>query len=94
MIKIARSFETWPRTKAGIPLFTYSGDAIFYAHLIINNEMERSKIARLKHETTFTLEKLRARPNPNLNRMMEMAVKGQFYRECLEEVERIERGGE
>ncbi|GAH19934.1 unnamed protein product [marine sediment metagenome] len=93
MIKTARSFESWPRTKAGEPLFTCTEDAIFYAHLIINNEMERRKIVRLRLEVMFTLQAMRKKANPNLNRMMKLAVKGQFYRECLEEVERIEKEG-
>ncbi|GAG50071.1 unnamed protein product, partial [marine sediment metagenome] len=63
MIKIARSFESWPRTKTGEPLFTCTEDAIFYAHLIFNNKTERLKMAQLKHDVTFTLKGMREKDN-------------------------------
>ncbi len=91
MIKL--SFETWPRTETGEPLFTCTEDATFYAHLIFDNGMERWHIARLRADVLSILSRMRNKANPNLNRMMKLAVKSQFYRECLEEVERIEKEG-
>ena len=93
MIRTVRDFESWPRTKNKEPIFTCSEDATFYAYIIIDNEMERLKIARLINGVRFTLQGMRKNTNPSLDRMMELAVKGQFYRECLEEVERIEKEG-
>jgi len=87
------NFEGWPRTKGGDPIFTCSEDAIFYAHLIIDKISERTKIAKLRQSVLSMLKGMRANDNPNLQRMMNLAVKGQFYRECLEEVERIEKEG-
>jgi len=89
MIKDERIEEIWPRTKAGDPIFTCSEDAIYYAHIIFKNEQERLKIARLREHIFFSLADMRKNSNPDLNRMMQLAVKGQFYRECLEEVQRI-----
>lgn len=93
-MKIARSFETWPRTETGEPLFTCSEDAIFYAHIIFNNYIERVNIAILRSVVIDTLQGMRKNVIPNIDRMMDLAVKGQFYRECLEEVERIEKEDE
>jgi len=90
MIKTVRDFTTWPRTKAGAPLFTCTEDAIFYAHLIMDMVSERTKIAKLRQRALSDLKVMRANKYPNLQRMMNLAVKGQFYRECLEEVDRIE----
>jgi len=83
----------WIRTKSGDPIFTCSEDAIFYAHLIFKDVPERLKIAKLRTGVLFDLKVMRSRNGGNLQRMMDLAVKGQFYRECLEEVERIEKEG-
>lgn len=90
MIKGITDFNQWPRTKADHPIFTCSEDAIFYAHLITDKVLERTKIARLRAGVLSDLKLKRSQDNPNLQRMMDLAVKAQFYRECLEEVERIE----
>lgn len=87
------SFNQWPRTKRGDPIFSCTEDAIFYGHLIVYEDQERIKIVKLRKRVLFDLKVMRAKTSPNLNRMMELAVKGQFYRECLEELERIEKEG-
>jgi len=91
MIKFVRNYENWPRTKCQDPIFTCSEDAIFYAHLITDKVSERAKLVKLRQHVLFSLAGMRKNINPNYNRMMELAVKGQFYRECLEELERIEK---
>ena len=83
----------WPRTKNGSPIFTCSEEAIFFAHLIFKDETERLKLVHLRRKALFDLKVMRAKATPNYQRMMDLAVKGQFYRECLEEVERIEKEG-
>jgi len=83
----------WPRSKAMVPIFTCSEEAIFYAHLIFKDEAERLKLVHLRRKVLFDLKVMRAKPIHNFQRMMDLAVKGQFYRECLEEVERIEKEG-
>lgn len=93
MIKTVRDFENWPRERGGAPIFTCSEDAIFYAHLIVQEVIERLKIVHLREKVLADLKVMRFMNNPNLDRMMNLAVKGQFYRECLEEVERIEKEG-
>ena len=94
MIRTITDYNQWPRTKGGDPIFTCSEDAIFYAHLIMDKVQERTKIAKPRKRVLSDLKIMRAANHPNLQRMMDLAVKGQFYRECLEEVERIEKEGE
>ncbi|MBA7492394.1 hypothetical protein ES702_02944 [subsurface metagenome] len=93
MIRIVRDFTNWPRTKGKDPIFTDAGDAIFYAHLIIDNVSERSRIVKLRRKVLFDLKVMRASEHPNMQRMFDLSVKGQLYRECLEELERIEKEG-
>jgi len=83
----------WPRSKNGAPIFTCSEEAIFFAHLIFKLEEERLKLVHLRRNVLFDLKVMRSKPTHNFQRMMDLAVKGQFYRECLEEIERIEKEG-
>jgi len=83
----------WPKTRAGDPIFSCSEEAIFFAHLIFKDEAERLKLVHLRLKVLFDLKVMRSKPTPNYQRMMDLAVKGQFYRECLEEIERIEKEG-
>ncbi len=85
------SFDDWPRTNAGDPIFTCSEDAIFYAHLIIDKVPDRTRMVKLRQKVGSDLILMRARDIPDMQIMMDLAVKGQFYRECLEELERIEK---
>lgn len=91
MIKVITDFAQWPRTKGGAPIFTCTEDANCYAHLIVQNETERLKISRLRGIVLSNLKSIRSRSSLPLQLMFDLAVKSQFYRECLEEVERIEK---
>ncbi len=84
------NFEGWPRTKGGDPIFSTTKNAFLYAHLIIDKVSERTRIVKARELVLSRLKVMRANDTPNLQRMMDLAIKGQFYRECLEEVERIE----
>lgn len=93
MRKVPYNFEAWQRTKAGDPIFTCSEDAIFYAHLIFDSLTQRLQIAKLRGKVLSDLARMRAKNSPNMQRMFDLSVEGQLYRECLEELERIEKEG-
>ena len=93
MRTVPHNFKSWPRTKGGDPIFNCSESAIFYAHLIIDNETQRLKVAHLRQKSLSESKAMMGTDYCNMQRMMDQAVKGQFYRECLEEVERIEKEG-
>jgi len=83
------TYETWPRTKGNDPIFTCSEDSIFFAHLVSDKIEVINQLTKLRKRAYFDIAVLRSRPTPNLQRMMDLAVKAQFYRECLEEIKRI-----
>lgn len=93
MIKTVKNIHNWPRTMAGSPIFSDSGDAIFYAHLVVEDQIERLRLTSLRKRTLSQCKLMQAQDNPDLDHMMKLATKGQFYRECLEEIERIEKEG-
>ena len=93
MKRIKAHIITWPKNKDGEPMFTCSEDAIFYAQMAVNDTgvIENLKFYREKLHRKIKVE--RARVNPNLDRMMLYATKGQYFRECWEEIERIRAEG-
>ena len=82
-------FESWPRTQAGDPIFTSSGQAIYFAHLVSDRIETITLLTKLRKRAYFDIAVQRSKPKPNHQRMMDLAFKAQFYRECLEEIKRI-----
>jgi len=89
MIKHTPTFENWIRDAGGNPIFTCSEDAIYYAHLCSHEISEIDRLTRLRKGAYARIAEQRAKREPNYQRMMDLACKAQFYRECLEEIKRI-----
>jgi len=91
MTLIATDLSTWPRRKNGEPIFRTSHDAVFYAGLAHNRAYA---VAQMKMYRTRALRPLKRRsdfPAQPMQRLMNLAVRGQFFRECYEEMERINK---
>ena len=86
---ILERLKAWPRNLAGEPIFKTSEDAIFYAVLIFDKPARVQRIKKVRRTSLFDVGHRRKNPNPDLDILMQLAVKGQFARECLEEVDRL-----
>lgn len=83
------NFANWPRDAGDSPIFTCTEQAIYYAHLCSDDEDEIDRLTRLRKGAYARIAEQRAKRQPNYQRMMDLAVKAQMYRECLEEIKRI-----
>lgn len=83
------TFESWPRTQAGDPMFMTTEQAIYFAHLVSDKIETITCLTKARKRAYFEISVQRAKTTPNYQRMMDLAVKAQFYRECLEEITRI-----
>lgn len=81
--------ESWPRRRNGQPIFKTTQEAVFYANLITKDKKSVDEIDLYLKAARRQIKAEREKAQPNLDRMMELATKGQFYRECLDEVKRI-----
>lgn len=93
MALIATDLSTWPRRRNGEPIFRTSNDAIFYARLA---HKRLNAVAQMKAYRTRALRPLKLRtklPPQSTQRLMNLAVRAQFFRECYEEMERIDKEG-
>lgn len=89
MGKILNKVSNWPRNIAGEPIFKTSENAIYYAMLIFDKPARVKEIVKLRRTSLFDIGRRRRLPNVDLDILMQLAVKSQFARECLEEVERL-----
>lgn len=101
MTKIIDRLDFWPTNNAGQPLIETTEAAIFYGTLIYDKPDRVKEIYRLRTETVEEVTVRMNREDVNLDLLMILAVKGQFFRECLEEVDRLnnqtfqlDKGGE
>jgi len=83
------TFESWPRTIKGDPIFTSTEQAIYFAHLVSDKIEIVNLLTELRKKAYFGIEVQRSKAQPSYNIIMNLAVKAQFYRECLEEIVRI-----
>jgi len=89
MSKIIDTLRNWPRSIAGQVIFESSEDAIFYAALIYDDPDRVKEIKSLRRSTLVEIGLRRAKKQVNLDLLMHIACKAQFYRECVEEVDRL-----
>lgn len=86
---IITNLSTWPKDRRGLPIFTSSQDAFLYAQLIENNPDKQKMLILSRQDAYIKLRHERHSKQPNLQRMMDLAIRAQLYRECSEEVQRI-----
>lgn len=88
-----REFRTdlrhWPRTRGGEPIFRTANEAIFYAQLASNGADTIKEMKSLRARAHRKLRRLRKNKDANLDGLFNYAVKAQFFRECYEEIQRI-----
>ena len=89
MIPIKTDLKTWPRRRNGEPIFRTTNDAIFYAQLASKRTKTIDEMKKYRETARRGLQHVRKGKSPNLDRLMEYAMKAQFFRECYEEIERI-----
>jgi len=89
MREYSYTLHSWPRDKGGNPIFTCTEQAIFFAHLCSDEEGESDRLALLRKASYVAIAEQRSKREPNYQRMMDLAFKAQMYRECLEEIQRI-----
>ena len=90
MVYPLTDLNSWPLRDNREPIFQTTNDAMFYAQLICNLPEKQDLIDAYRHRVHQRLKSERERNVPNFDRMMDLAVRAQFFRECLDECKRIE----
>ncbi len=89
MAQILSTLSKWPTTNTGQPKLFCTEDAYFYANLIYDHEHLIAGIRKYHDQARKDLMELSKDDNADLDAMGNLATKVQYYRECLEEIQRI-----
>lgn len=81
--------ENWPMNGRGQLILKSSLEAILYAQIISHSAQAINKVKADRVAVREQLKEGRDRIDINYNFLMQLACRSAFYRECLEEVERI-----
>lgn len=88
MATIKDLLTRWRRNKAGEVMLTTSEEAVFYGTVISDKPKHIKEVEQLLKKARFDVGYRSKQKSVNLDLLFALAVKGQFYRECLDEVAR------
>jgi len=88
----ARGFAEWPRRKNGELIFRSTNEAIYFAHITDDRLAAYDLLKKWRRNAYQDLEAAKLQKPVNWNRMFDLACRGQFYRECMEEIQRLNDG--
>lgn len=89
MIYQLTDLNSWPLKGHFDPILKSTNDAFEYARLIFKSEKHQKPLSFFRQQTIRAVKRMKQSQNPDPERMLVVAMTAQFYRECLEEVERI-----
>lgn len=89
MIYPLTDLNCWPLRDNGEPIFQSTNDAFLYAQLIYDLPEKQDLLDTYRHRAFSVLKFIREGKDPDLQAMMDLAVRAQSFRECLEECQRI-----
>ena len=79
----------WPKSRNNHPILKSSNEALLYAQLVYDNPIKQGDLVIFRDEAYQMLRLERQRKKPNPQRMMDLAVKAQLFRECFMHTLRI-----
>lgn len=89
MIYPLTDLNSWPLRDNREPIFKTTGAAISYAHLIYELPKIQDLIQICRLKAGIACKRERERKDVDWDKMMVLATRAQFFRECLDEVQRI-----
>lgn len=91
MRDIISDLANWPRRRNQEPIFRSTNEAYLYAQLIYNDPGKQTALSSYRDNTYRQLALERSKKRPNFSTMIDLAARAHFYKECLDEVDRIKK---
>ena len=89
----AYTLDDWPRRKNGELIFTTTNEAIYFAHITDDRVGYYNLLKKWRINAYQDIARLRSMKVINYNRIFDLAVRAQLYRECYEELEHLNKEG-
>jgi len=86
------TLDDWPRRKNGEVIFQTTNEAIYYAHICDDRLSAYDLLNKWRRNAYQDIAMLRSKPSINYNRVFDLAVRAQLYRESMEEIQRLNDG--
>ena len=81
--------DTWPRNGRGEVIFTSTNEAIYYAGIVEDRLIAHKLLKKWRRNAYQNFDSLKIKKPVNYDRLFDLAVKAHFYREAMEELERL-----
>lgn len=91
MRDVISDLASWPRRRNHEPILKSTNEAYLYAQLIYDNLAKQTSLISYRDNTYKQLAFERSKKKPNFTTMIYLAARAHFYKECLEEVDRIKK---
>ena len=88
----AYKLSNWPRNERGEVIFTSTNEAIYYAGIVENRQVAYKLLKKWRLNAHQNFEHVRLKDPISYDRLFDLAIKGQFYREAMEEIQRLNEG--
>jgi len=88
----AFTLDNWPRNGRGEAIFTSTNEAIYYAGIVEDKQVAYNFLKKWRLNARQNFDYLRIQKPVNYDRLFDLAVKAQFYREAMEEIQRLNEG--
>lgn len=84
--------ENWPRREKGDLIFQSTNEAIYYAHICVDRLAAYDLLAKWRNNTLLTIKDVKTFSSIDYDRLFDLLVQAQFYREAMEEIQRLNKG--
>jgi len=85
----AYTLDDWPRNGRGELIFQDTNEAIYFANITDDRVLTHNLLKKWRRNVYQNIVPLRKNKPVNFNRIFDLAVRAQLYRECMEEIERL-----
>ena len=88
----AHTPDTWPRNGRGEIIFTSTNEALYYAGIVEDKQAAYNFLKKWAMNAYQNFDYLRSKKPINYDRLFDLAARKQFYREAMEEIQRLNEG--
>jgi len=85
----AYTLDDWPRRRNGELIFTTTNEAVYFANITDDRVSSFNLFKKWRRNAHQNIDHLRKINPVNYNRIFDLAVIAQLYRESMEEIERL-----
>ena len=85
----AYTLESWPRRKRGDLIFRSTEEAFYYAYIVEDRLAAYDLLSKWRTNTYQEIKAAREKKSLNYDKLFDLALRAQFFREAMEEISRL-----